>query len=229
MKTVVNYKNADSQQTATQIEIPKICPVCNLLMTVNTQSVTFNPSSNELQAMFLCTNDDCRSYFIGYYTQQSAGVFNFARFEPPNLTQPSFPEFVKDISPTFLGIYRQAHEAKQRGLDHVAGPGYRKAFEFLIKDYAKSIDLSKSDEIDQAFAGDVVNNFISDVRVQAVAKRALWLGNDEVHYIRKWIDFDVNDLINLIQLTIDWIEIERESKTYVDSMNKGTAKKAADS
>ncbi len=88
----------------------------------------------------------------------------------------------------------------------------------MIKDYAKAIDASKSQEIDDKFAGNVVNEFIPDTRVQAVAKRALWLGNDEVHYIRKWVDMNVDDLINLIRLTIDWIEIERDSKKYVDAL-----------
>lgn len=170
--------------------------------------------------MFLCTNEDCKSFFIAYYKDScSAAVFNLERFEPPNLTRRSFPDFVKDLSEKFIEVYGQAHEAKERGLTHIAGPGYRKAFEFLIKDYAKSIDHSRADQIDKAFAGDVVKDFISDTRVQAVAKRALWLGNDETHYVRKWLDFDVNDLIKLIQLTIDWIEIERESKSYVDTMN----------
>ena len=171
MKTEVHYLNANGQQVQGKIEFPKTCPICNLLMTVNSNGVTSHPSTGELQAAFLCTNADCRSYFIGYYRGTgNEGIFELRRLEPPNLTQPTFPEFVKEISPQFIEIYRQAHEARERGLDHVAGPGYRKAFEFLIKDYAKSIDISKSDEIDQAFAGDVVNKFISDVRVQAVAK-----------------------------------------------------------
>jgi len=39
------------------------------------------------------------------------------------------------ISPDFCAIYVQAEEADQRRPALVAGPGYRKAFEFLIKDY----------------------------------------------------------------------------------------------
>jgi hypothetical protein len=229
MKRAVQYANEEGQARQAHIEFPKRCPVCNLLMTLGASATTFSPSTKGLQATFLCNNEDCKSWFIAYYQDTGAGqVFDLHKFEPPNLTQPSFPDFVKEISPKFLEIYKQAHEANERGLDHVAGPGYRKAFEFLIKDYAKSIDITKTDEIEQAFAGDIVSDFISDLRVQAVARRALWLGNDEVHYIRRWVDFDVNDLINLIQLTIDWIEIERESKSYVESMKTAAKTKAAE-
>jgi hypothetical protein len=218
MKVTVIFANAENTQIQGQVEIPKKCPVCDMLVQVNTLSASLNPSTNELQAIHLCTNPDCRSYFIAYYRNTESNIYEIRKIEPPNLTQTSFPNFVSDLSPKFIEIYKQAHEAKERGLDHIAGAGYRKAFEFLIKDYAKSIAHSKSKEVDEAFAGNVVNEYIPDIRVQAVAKRALWIGNDEVHYIRKWVDMDVDDLIKLIRLTIDWIEIERDSKEYVESM-----------
>jgi len=54
--------------------------------------------------------------------------------------------------------------------------------------------------------------------VQAVAKRALWIGNDETHYSRKWEDRDINDLVTLIKLTLEWIDIERQSSEYLNEM-----------
>ena len=104
------------------------------------------------------------------------------------------------------------------GMHQIAGPGYRKAFEFLVKDYAKSLQPSRASEIESKFSGAVVNEFIADARIQAVAKRSLWLGNDETHYMRKWTDHDVSDLVVLIKLTASWIEIDHLSKSYVESM-----------
>jgi hypothetical protein len=85
-----------------------------------------------------------------------------------------------------------------------SGPGYRKAFEFLIKDYAKSkaADEATRKAIAGTFAGTVVKDYVGDVRAQAVAKPALRLGNDETHYLRKWTNHNIDDLITLIQLTI---------------------------
>ncbi len=90
----------------------------------------------------------------------------------------------------------------------------------MIKDYAKS--RSSSDEeklaIEKAFSGKVVQDHISDPRIQAVAERALWLGNDESHYLRKWTSHDIEDLITLIGLAVRWIEIEQLSQAYTDDM-----------
>ncbi len=118
----------------------------------------------------------------------------------------------------FISIFREAEEASQLGLKQIAGPGYRKAFEFLIKDYAKSLSPDKTEEIEKKFSGAVVAEFIKDARIQAVAKRCLWLGNDETHYLRKWTEHDIEDLVTLIKLTTNWIEIEHLSKEYVQNM-----------
>jgi hypothetical protein len=135
--------------------------------------------------------------------------------KPPEST---FPQSISKISPTFVSVFSEASEAKHLGLKQVAGPGYRKAFEFLVKDYATSLQPSKEKEIKGTLAGAVVMEFIPDARIQAVAKRCLWLGNDETHYMRKWADRDIEDLVTLIKLTANWIEIEDLSKSYVQEM-----------
>lgn len=45
-----------------------------------------------------------------------------------------FSDIINEISPGFVKIYNQAHEAEIRLLDDIVGGGYRKALEFLIKD-----------------------------------------------------------------------------------------------
>ena len=54
--------------------------------------------------------------------------------------------------------------------------------------------------------------------MQAIAKRTLWIGNDETHYLRIWKDKDITDLIILIKLLVDWIEIEYLSNQYETDM-----------
>jgi hypothetical protein len=135
-----------------------------------------------------------------------------------------FPETISELSPSFVSIFSEAAEAKHLGLKQVAGPGYRKAFEFLIKDYAKSLaPENRKKEIEAEFSGKVVAEFISDPRIQDVAKRCLWLGNDETHYLRKWTDHDVEDLVVLIKLATNWVEIDQLSKKCVKEMPEGSA------
>jgi hypothetical protein len=130
----------------------------------------------------------------------------------------SFPESVRKLSPSFTAIYEEADEALHLGLTQIAGPGYRKAFEFLVKDYAKLLKPDDKSRIEQMFSGNVVKEFILDPRILKVATRALWLGNDETHYLRVWKDHDIKDLITLIKLTMSWIEIERLSNEYTEKI-----------
>ncbi len=222
MKLRVGYKISESHSAAAQVNIPDTCPACGRVVVLNKLNTTFNNSKKELQLIAQCNFAECRSFVLLWYdipvTPQAAHL-NWSKIEPPDLTQESFPQYIHDISPDFISIFKEAHEAKERNLVQIAGPGYRKAFEFLIKDYAKSQTTpDKHNNIENLFAGNVVTQYISDTRIQAVAKRALWLGNDETHYLRKWVQQDINDLINLIKLTIHWIEIEQQSKNYVNNM-----------
>ena len=57
--------------------------------------------------------------------------------------------------------------------------------------------------------------------IKAVAKRAVWLGNDETHYVRKWEEKDVQDLKGLIRLTILWIEKVKETERLLAEMPEG--------
>ena len=52
-----------------------------------------------------------------------------------------------------------------------------------------------------------------------MAKGAIWLGNDETHYERKWVDKDIDDLKTLIDLTLHWINYETLTEQYKESMN----------
>jgi hypothetical protein len=183
------------------------------------QATAINIPKGEVQALFHCPNDDCHNFFIVYYRLNPQQQMEIYSMKPSKVEHESFPEAIRKISPSFVSIYEQALESRALGLDQIAGPGFRKAFEFLVKDYAKT--LSKADkhkDIETSFAGNVVKNFIPDPRIQKVASRALWLGNDETHYLRKWEDHDIQDLITLIRLTINWIDIEQLSEKYTKEL-----------
>ena len=106
------------------------------------------------------------------------------------------------------------------GLNQICGVGYRKALEFIIKDYLlmNISDESKRDSIRKKFLGNCIKEDVSSTNIKEVAKRAVWLGNDETHYTRIWIEKDVSDLKHLIDLTIRWIENEIETQRLLASM-----------
>lgn len=198
------------------VEYPTKCPLCHHHSEITVVKTMEEPESRNVQVVFQCAYSGCRSYFIGYYGMR--GERDLKALQPQKAEIATIPESVVELSPMFVSIYQEADDARAHGLDQIAGPGYRKAFEFLIKDYAKSLKPEDGERIESLFSGNVVNEFISDPRIQTVAKRALWLGNDETHYLKKWVEHDITDLITLIRLAINWIEIERLSAAYEESM-----------
>jgi hypothetical protein len=112
----------------------------------------------------------------------------------------------------------QASAAESYGLKQIAGVGYRKALEFLIKDYCTYTRPADEAEIRKVFLGECINRFVDDPKVKDCARRAVWLGNDETHYERKWADKDVGDLKTLINLTVLWIHSCELTKQYLAEM-----------
>ena len=133
---------------------------------------------------------------------------------------PTVPLEITQISPSFFGLYKQALAAEHHGLTDVFGMALRKALEFLIKDYAISKHPSDDATIKASMLGQVIKQYVADPNIRACAERAVWLGNDETHYERRWIGHDVTDLNTLIQLTLNWIANEQLTAKYLGSMTK---------
>lgn len=165
----------------------------------------------------LCPNTECNAHFI--LRTDSKGYFNRVH---PNYSprKASFSTIIQETSSSFCEIYNQAFCAEQMGLNQICGVGYRKALEFIIKDYLlmNISDESKRDSIRKKFLGNCIKEDVSSTNIKEVAKRAVWLGNDETHYTRIWIEKDVSDLKHLIDLTIRWIENEIETQRLLASM-----------
>ncbi|MBI5267915.1 MAG: DUF4145 domain-containing protein [candidate division Zixibacteria bacterium] len=127
-----------------------------------------------------------------------------------------FTESVRSISPRFVTIYNQARTAEENGLSEVAGCGFRRSIEFLVKDYLlfDNKDSGADEEgVKTAHLADCIKK-IDDERVRAIARKATWLGNDETHYLRKFEDFDLQNLKELIKLTAYWIDAKETAKKY---------------
>jgi len=144
----------------------------------------------------------------------------FLRNHP--LSKQTFSEIINGVSSSFGIIYNEAFAAEQMDLKEVCGVGYRKALEFLIKDYAIAGKDDQTVEIIKKMPlAKCIDDYVEDAMVKAVAKRAVWLGNDETHYVRKWDDKDVHDLKGLIRLTTLWIEKEKETERLLEEMPEG--------
>lgn len=207
---------------------PDTCPICHTAGTMQSYSAYIKPQGNDtresVQVILQCPKLDCRKYFIAYFHISSQASNNFSakysHSKPQNYIGSTFPENINTVSPEFIAIYNQAEKAEGDGLDKIAGVGYRKSFEFLIKDYliSKAADEAAIDTIKAKNLGACISQDISNDNVKTVAARATWLGNDETHYSRIWTDRDINDLKQLINLSVYWIDSEIITSNLVQEM-----------
>ncbi len=215
-------------------DYPGQCPICCRTVAIEAhRQYSCRYNSDIAQAVLQCPGYDCQSFFIAYYrlTKEPIGTnpispsplfIELVKLEPSLIQVSSFEEFINKTSPGFVEIFNQAEEALARGLRQVAGPGFRKAFKFLLKDYIKSTtdDEVIHSEVESSFVGPIVQKYLTDEKLRGLAERTLWLGNDQVHYRRKWDQHDIDDLIKLIKLTISWIHLDQSFTSYQESMPK---------
>lgn len=124
----------------------------------------------------------------------------------------TFSKIISTISPQFCEVYIQSQQAEKSGLDEICGVGYRKALEFLIKDYAVSVNPDEEDNIKKRPLKQCIDAYIDYPQIKSCATGAVFIGNDETHYIRKWENKDIKDLKQLISMTTLWIELVEETK-----------------
>lgn len=204
------------------------CPHCHHALAPRLVGATISGDSHArgtyIDVAFKCTLHDCLRLFIGTYkrtTMQGERMvhdFRFQKAVPLSFQPPEIQEEVKEISPSFENILSQSYAADSMGLDEVAGVGYRKALEFLIKDYCVHRVPEEEGSIKGAFLGAVIDKYVDDANLKACAKRAAWLGNDETHYVRKWEDKDINDLKVLIKLSCNWVSNNILTEKYMAEM-----------
>jgi len=215
----IRYINSEGQEHTETIQIaPLKCPHCKISI-IPKYIYANNGSDGNISVFCQCTNPGCNKTFLAKYVQKSY-VSEFSSIQAnSSMDKKDFSDIVRNISPSFCDIYNQAYAAQQMNLSQICGVGYRKALEFLIKDYIMSgIEDDKKDGIKQKNLAKCIKEDISSPNVKAVAARATWIGNDETHYIRKWEDKDIKDLIGMIDLTIRWIESEVETKRLLEEM-----------
>jgi hypothetical protein len=191
---------------------PDKCPICQKSITPRAWHAF--QGIKDTQVVLRCPDKNCRSIFVAYYDLS----MTYIESKPYSVTERNFSKIIEDISEKFSKIYNQAQSAEILGLDEIAGPGYGKALEFLVKDYVIKQKPDEREVIEKEFLGDVIKTRLTNINVLAAAKRAAWLRNDESHYVRRWTSADISDLKNMIELVISWIELEMRTAQAMASM-----------
>ncbi|WP_251935812.1 DUF4145 domain-containing protein [Streptococcus sp. Marseille-Q0941] len=217
MKLNVEIYFRDMRTTVT-IDTPSKCPHCGRTMSplhVGQSTSSERTSVSEegrFSVIFRCSFEDCLKYFVIEYINdnyESASTVNYT-YRPP--IKVKLPENIEKVSPVFVEIYSQATVAESEALNQIAGVGYRKAAEFLIKDYVISKNPSDEEHIKSIMLGKVIADYLNDFpKIQALAKSVAWIGNDETHYVRRHDGKDIEDLKKFILSAAQFIAADYDA------------------
>lgn len=201
----IEFPEGGGQHSAT-VDIEEYCPHCGkecmpiVIYSVGTEKITIQ--CNQIAILLRCPRSECKKYHIQAFSISTAvsGIPHLTGLKPVRYTylpylKNELPKEINETFPEFKDIYDQSLEAESMGLDQIAGIGFRKSLEFLIKSYAISKDPDSQSKIEKETLNNTIQNRYSDFpKIQKLAELAAWIGNDETHFVKKHTEIDINDM-----------------------------------
>lgn len=208
-------------------EFPNECPICHNKISPNLLFESINEDINLVSMFFTCPS--CGKGFISHYRYDRNNEVKYNDYAYkmlpylnsfPNVpNQINFDDCINNLSQSFCEIYNQAYASEIYNLNQLSGIGYRKALEFLIKDYCIYKHPDKVEDIKSSLLGQVISNYVDSTNIKNLAKISSWIGNDETHYVRKFEDKDINDLKRFIKATVAFITYDLTSDEACSLVN----------
>lgn len=206
-----------------------MCPICHVAVQPKIVKAVYVPQSPDwpteadLNIEYFCPN--CRKVFLAVYDTILANeTFNEGFCEhytvyPYIPENKKFDEEIQRLSPDFVKIYIQAEVAEAHDLTEICGLGYRKALEYLVKDFLCHKTPENCNQIKAEMLGANVQR-IDNERIKTLARCASWIGNDEAHYVRKHDDLNIRDMKRFIAAMAAFIASELAFERAEDITSK---------
>lgn len=217
MKTACISFYGSGLQTV-KLEYPEYCPHCGKnispeMIHASDSEDSYSSGNAHFVVTFRCSRSACKKYFaVEYIFESISKPCSIAEYNYRPPIKVKLPENIEKVSPVFVEIYSQATVAESEALNQIAGVGYRKAAEFLIKDYAISKNKDDEEKIKAIMLGKVIAEYLNDFpKIQALAKSVAWIGNDETHYVRRHDGKDIDDLKKFILSAAQFIAADYDA------------------
>ena len=212
------------------------CPHCGKSITpilISYHTMHGDDTNTYQYVICQCPSKQCNSIFFAKYSwypfqidiDEYDVVIENIEFYPSLFITTNFSKEIASVSPAFLEAYNQSETARANNLNIICGPGFRFAFELLVKDFACYLNPEKTKEIKQDISvSNVIANRIPDKPIfnelKDIAKRSWWLGCDFSHYSKKYSDLDIEDLKSCIDITVAVITYYLKRENYLAKISK---------
>lgn len=213
----VSFRSANQEKI--DFDLPTVCPHCGQTMIPITHSTythgNLEDKSSIVGIFCQCANSSCSKFYsLSFKIEPKKNQYKSIvgwdsqyieySYKPPFIVE--LPENIEHVSSNFVEIYSQAVEAEMHKLDQIAGVGYRKSAEFLIKDYVIRIKPTDEEKVKNTLLGQVIKKYLNDFpKIQTLATAVTWIGNDETHYERRHNTKDIQDLKRFIRAAAQFI------------------------
>ena len=201
-KNVTVYCLDDMGKITVPLKEPSECPICKKHIIGKILYGAYHDNLPYFYTYDYCPA--CENVFMATHNDDGDVI----SYEPKTFTERRFSNELTALSPQFVKIYNQASAAESSSLDEIAGIGYRKALEFLVKDFAISQNNDDTDKIKSMPLSQCINTYIDNAKIKKTAISATWLGNDETHYVRKFENRDINDMKKFIEALVYFISMD---------------------
>ena len=225
-------KNNSNNGNSNYAENPNICPHCHVANEPQQLFAHFDNKVNKLISVWRCNFNQCNKVFaVSHIEIMSSGQYEIERNLNGLPKGPIWPEPIKNLKDgktlgteneeesKFIKTYLQSLEAESNGHDEIAGMGYRKAIEYLVKDWAIQNNGKDKEKILGQWLSAIIKDYFSG-DLKEILERATWLGNDQTHYNKLFEEYNINHLKDLIDLIM--VELDRDFKKrhYIENIEK---------
>jgi transcriptional regulator with XRE-family HTH domain len=213
------------------VDEPAECPMCHVKATpVLLQATIFWGVEMLCAVSYECSG--CHKPYIACYKVRDIldeeVKSNLLYIGPVLQREVEVSPELQTISPRFRNVYAQAMFAQEQGLMEIAGPGYRKALEILIRDYITHNKPETFGKLNKTYLRNCINDHLPSEfkQLKQIASDCASLGNDEIHYYREYRQNDIKDLAELLNSAFKLIESLLTAELISDRMTseKGEGK-----
>lgn len=217
-------KQIENSKIETKVQIGDNCPMCHKAGKPEYANGCLIRSFNEGEKpqafiVWYCTN--CKRYYVSLY-HMNTGLQDMELDTlypyPVEIDEQSLPQDIKEKYPDFIKVYSESCECEKQNLLTIAGAGYRKALEFLVKDYLQKEQHLTKEEVGDCRLEKCCKKIDFEI-IRELANAATWLGNDETHYTVKHPEYDLKQMKAFLIALISSIHNKHELDKAKELLN----------